>query len=92
VLATLCRTIEEQAPDLLCSVLLLDDDGQHLRVGAGPGLPDAYVRHLDGLGIDPPYHGPCGMALHTGQAVVVTDARTDGRWPAAWRELVAGHG
>src|SRR6266567_4130703 len=35
----LLRLIEAQAEEMLCSVLLLDDDGLHFREGAAPTLP-----------------------------------------------------
>ncbi len=92
VLAALCTIIEEQDPRLSCSLLLLDDDRKRIKVGAGPSLSPDYQRFLDGMRIEPPYLGPCGMALHTGEAVVVEDAATDTRWPASWRETVSRHG
>ena len=45
VLETLVRTIEERSVHgALASVLLLDDDGLHLRQGAAPNLPEATAR------------------------------------------------
>lgn len=38
-LATLLHTLEALSPDLIGSVLLLDEDGVHLRHGAAPSLP-----------------------------------------------------
>ena len=35
----LFRVIEAQSPEMLCSILLLDADGVHLRHGAAPSLP-----------------------------------------------------
>ncbi|TMA38428.1 MAG: PAS domain S-box protein, partial [Deltaproteobacteria bacterium] len=49
VLSALVRTIEEQAPGMLCSVLCLD--GERLRHGAAPSLPEDYSRAVDGLAI-----------------------------------------
>jgi PAS domain-containing protein len=92
VLARLCEVIEQQDTGLLGSVLLLDQGGGHIRVGAGPSLPEEYLASLDGLPIAPPYFGPCGLALDAGQAVVVDDADADGRWSAPWRELALRHG
>ena len=39
ILDRLVTLIEAQAPDMLCSVLLLSDDGDHVRHGAAPSLP-----------------------------------------------------
>jgi PAS domain S-box-containing protein len=92
VLATLCEVVEEQETGLHCSALLLDKARRQIRVGAAPSLPEPYISALNGLSIEPPYFGPCGMALDTGRAVVVEDAQADDRWSAAWRELASAHG
>jgi PAS domain S-box-containing protein len=42
ILEKLVRVVEAQFAGLLCSVLLLDEDGQHARHGAAPNLPEAY--------------------------------------------------
>ncbi len=92
VLAALAGVIEEQEPGLLCSVILLDETGSRLRVGAGPSMPEGYLLLLNGLPIDPPYLGPCGMALDTGEAVVVEDIETDSRWSDGWRDQALAYG
>src|SRR4249919_1310447 len=43
------------------SILLLDQDGKHLRHGAAPSLPDAYCAAIDGAEIGPCV-GSCGTA------------------------------
>ena len=48
VLDRLVRLVEQQSDGMRCSVLLLDDDGTHVRHGAAPSLPDDYVRAIDG--------------------------------------------
>jgi PAS domain S-box-containing protein len=47
-LDTLLRGVEAQATGLLASILLLDDDGIHIRHGAAPSLDCAYVQAIDG--------------------------------------------
>src|SRR5215813_15611536 len=44
VLASLLRLIESQSGGMLCSILLLDEDGLHLRHGAAPSLPKSYIK------------------------------------------------
>ena len=44
ILECLTRLIELQLVGVRSSVLLLDEDGVHLRNGAAPNLPEAYVR------------------------------------------------
>src|SRR5262249_58256760 len=64
---------------MLCSILLLYDDGLHLRHGASPSLPDSYVKAIDGMAIGPKA-GSCGTAAFLGKSVVVTDILSDPLW------------
>jgi len=88
VLDYLMRFLESQAPGMLCSVLLLE--GDHLRHGSAPSLPDAYNQAIDGAAIGPAA-GSCGTAAYRGQRVVVTDIATDPLW-ADYAELALRHG
>ena len=63
----------------MCSILLLDEDGRHLRHGAAPSLPSAYVEAIDGVAIGPSV-GSCGTAAYLGERVVVEDVRSDPLW------------
>ncbi|NML44573.1 GAF domain-containing protein [Ramlibacter sp. G-1-2-2] len=90
-LAVLVRTAEEQAGGrFLGSILLLDEDGKHLRHGAAPSLPDAYNQGIEGNEIGP-RAGSCGTAAYFGHAIVVTDIARDPHW-ADFRELALQHG
>ena len=89
-LELLVRTVEEQAPGMLGSVLLLDADGVHLRHGAAPSLPEAYVRGIDDEPIGPSA-GSCGTAAYRREAVIVEDIAADPLW-RDYRELAAAHG
>ena len=50
ILDALARLVESQLSGILCSVLLLDDDGRRLRHGAAPSLAPEYVKAIDGIG------------------------------------------
>ncbi|HEV8530606.1 MAG TPA: PAS domain S-box protein [Methylomirabilota bacterium] len=89
VLATLCGIVETQTDGMLCSVLLLDPDGVHLRHGAAPSLPEEYVMAIDGIAIGP-RGGSCGTAAYRKEAVVVTDIATDPLW-VGFRDLALRH-
>ncbi|HEY6768623.1 MAG TPA: MEDS domain-containing protein [Candidatus Sulfotelmatobacter sp.] len=78
-LEKLVRVVEAQFADLLCSVLLLDEDGQHARHGAAPSLPQPYTNAIDGLCIGPKA-GSCGTAMYRREPVVVTDILQDPLW------------
>ncbi|HXA07897.1 MAG TPA: ATP-binding protein [Bryobacteraceae bacterium] len=79
ILEKLVQVVEDQFTGLLCSVLLLDEDGQHVRHGAGPSLPEAYTKAIDGLSIGPKA-GSCGTAMYRRETVVVTDILQDPLW------------
>src|SRR6266513_471573 len=85
VLTSLVLLMEGQAEGLRCSILLLNRDGKHVRHGAAPNLPEAYVKAVDGASIGP-RNGSCGTAMYTRRPVVVTDVMTDPLW-ADYREL-----
>src|SRR5215470_13298769 len=76
ILTNLVLLIEAQSPDMLCSVLLLSDDGNHIRHGAAPHLPEHYVKAVNGAPIGPK-NGSCGTAMYRGKPVIVTDMLTD---------------
>ena len=88
-LHTLVRIIEEQSPGLLGLVLLLDEDGQHLHIGAAVSLPDEYVQSIEGLEIGP-LVGSCGTACYRRERVIVEDILTDARWDGL-RDLAVKH-
>ncbi len=79
VLDCLVRLVEQQASGMQCSVLLLDEDGTHVRHCAAPNLPAEYVRAIDGLPIGP-RNGSCGTAMFRCTPVIVTDILTDPLW------------
>ena len=54
------------------SILLLDQDGKHLRHGAAPSLPEAYCAAIDGAEIGPCV-GSCGTAAYRAEPVFVGD-------------------
>src|SRR5467141_608335 len=89
-LENLVRVVEAQFAGLLCSVLLLDDDGQHVRHGAAPSLPKAYTKAIDGLCIGPKA-GSCGTAMYRRELVVVTDILRDPLWEP-YRTVVEPYG
>ncbi len=89
-LMALVRLAERQMPGALSSVLLLDEAGQHVRVGAAPNLPAEYNAAIHGLPIGP-NAGSCGTAAFRGERVVVSDIDNDPLW-ADYLSLVQPHG
>ena len=90
-LTALIRIVETSSrTGVLGSILLLDTDGQHLRIGAAPSLPRTYSEAIDGSEIGP-CSGSCGTAAFLGAAVFVSDIATDPLW-ADYREIALAHG
>jgi PAS domain S-box-containing protein len=87
ILDSLCRTVEEQAKDVLASVLLVE--GDCLRHGGAPSLPKAYTDAINGVVIGPSV-GSCGTAAYTGKQVIVSDIASDPLW-ADYREVALAH-
>jgi PAS domain S-box-containing protein len=90
VLAGLAQLVEGQCKGMLCSILLLDKDGIHLRHGAAPSLPESYTAAIDGSEIGP-RAGSCGTAAYRREPVVVTDILSDPLWEE-YRELASRAG
>jgi len=89
-LTALVRLIEAQSPNMLGSILLLDEDGVHVRHAAGPSLPAEFVAAVDGQPIGP-CAGSCGTAAYRKEAVFVEDIATDPLW-ANYKTAALPHG
>ena len=90
-LEELMRTVQEMTPSgMIGSILVLDEDGRHLRHGAGPSLPDAYNAAIDGLEIGPEV-GSCGTAAFHDRTVAVFDIANNPLW-ANFKDLALQHG
>ncbi|OLD56757.1 MAG: hypothetical protein AUI54_05105 [Acidobacteria bacterium 13_1_40CM_2_56_5] len=90
ILEKLVRVVEAQFAGLLCSVLLLDEDGRHARHGAAPSLPQPYSEAIDGLSIGPKA-GSCGTAMYRREPVIVTDILQDPLWEQ-YRDVAEPYG
>jgi GAF domain-containing protein len=90
VLSNLVLAVEALAEvEMLASVLLVSDDGKRLVSGAAPSLPADYNAAIDGLEIGPA-SGSCGTAAFYGEAVFVSDIRTDPLW-SDFRDIAREH-
>lgn len=79
VLQDFVLKIEDTLPGALCTVLLLDKEGQHLGLGAAPHLPDFYNAAISKEAIGP-QAGSCGTSAFIGQRVIVDDIATHPYW------------
>src|SRR6266536_2607303 len=78
-LSALARLIETEADGARCAVLLLDEDGGTLTVGAAPSLADAGLHEADGMVVGP-RAGSSGTAVHRHAPVLVADVAADPLW------------
>ncbi|WP_049974362.1 ATP-binding protein [Azospirillum sp. B4] len=90
VLSALCSGMEAELEGGLCSIVLLGAEGGHIRAGAAPSLPMAYVRAIDGVPVGPA-SGSCGTAILRREPVIVTDIAKDPLWHD-YREVAAAAG
>lgn len=90
LLESMTRDIEHINPKTICTILLLDEYGQHLHHGAAPSMPEFYIRAIDGtaigLGI-----GSCGTAAFTGERAIVENIQTHPWW-ADYKDLATQAG
>ena len=82
ILNTLCLIIEEQRNGTLASILLLNPDGIHLNVAAGPNLPNEWAQQMEKLPIGP-CAGSCGTAAYKRSPIIVADIATNPLWDVA---------
>jgi diguanylate cyclase (GGDEF)-like protein/PAS domain S-box-containing protein len=82
--------LEQDLPEMLCSVLLFDAEAQCLRHGSAPSLPERYSKAIDGAPIGPSA-GSCGSAAYRKEQVIVVDIELDPLWND-YRALARSHG
>jgi PAS domain S-box-containing protein len=87
ILDSLCLLVEEQDPDVLASILLVE--GDRLRYGGAPSLPKAYRDSTDGIVIGP-RSGSWATAAFPGEQITVSDIATDPLW-ADYRDAALPH-
>ncbi len=79
VLDRIVRAIESQLTGVSGSILLLDQDGVHLRRGAAPSQAQAYSDAIDGIAIGA-NAGSFGAAVFRRETVIVADVMKDAAW------------
>src|SRR5258705_12266493 len=91
VLTHLCDSIDVQVSPSVTSVLLMERDGKHLVLTAGPRVPAEWVCAL-GPGPVAPDAGLCGTAASLKTRVIVTDVATEPNWHDEYRDLAIRNG
>jgi two-component system cell cycle sensor histidine kinase/response regulator CckA len=78
-LPAVARFVESACPEALCTILLLEEDGLHVRHAAAPGMPEAFTQAVDQQGIGPKA-GSCGTAMYRREVVEVEDILEHPLW------------
>lgn len=90
ILNLLCHKAEIYNPDMMCSILLLNEEQSTLHPIASVSLPEDYCAALDGVTIGLGA-GSCGTAAFQKQRIVVEDINTHPYW-AQYKELALAAG
>jgi signal transduction histidine kinase len=90
VLNELCHLIDAKSPEVIPTVLLLDQDGTHLRLAAGPKVPEIWTQAFDGLKI-PTYASFEAASGRMEETIPVADIRNDPAFSNCW-DLASRHG
>jgi len=95
ILTNLCLAIDEQNPDMMSMVSLMDPDGQRLWPVAAPRVPADFVNAISPLPIGENMSS-CGTAAFRKERVIIADVATDplrsGLGEGRRRELPLAHG
>ena len=90
ILLELTHQVEQLTPHMYTSILLIDEDSQHLRPFVSPKLPQAYIQAINRVPIGPTV-GSCGTAAYFGKRMIVEDIATNPLW-ADFKDLALSHG
>ncbi|MEQ8634140.1 ATP-binding protein [Gimesia maris] len=86
VLETIVLGVESYSPEMICSILLLDESGQYLQPGVAPSLPGYYIEATSPFKIGPA-KGSCGTAAFHNRPVFIDNVLEHRNWEPM-RELV----
>ena len=79
VLDKIVNLAEKRNPEIICSILLLDETKQHLLTGSAPSLPKFYNDAINGLKIGEKI-GSCASAAYKKERVIVENINTHENW------------
>ena len=79
ILALVVQMVEANNPDMLCSILLLDETNKYLIHKASGRLPSFYTQAINGVEIGEAV-GSCGTAAYLRHRVIVSDISQHPYW------------
>jgi formate hydrogenlyase transcriptional activator len=94
ILTSLCAAIDDQNPDMMSIVMLMDPDGQRMWPAAAPRMPGDFVKAISPLMIGDNM-ASCGTAAFRKERIILPDVATDplmSALPAGMLEVVLGQG
>ncbi|MBW4534336.1 MAG: PAS domain S-box protein [Pleurocapsa minor HA4230-MV1] len=89
-LSELSEQIDRLSPNLTSTIMIMENDGRHLRPFVSSQLPQEYIRAIDRLPIGAKATS-CGTAAYLGRRVIVSNIATDPLW-ADYQHLILPHG
>ncbi len=78
-LSAITEMVERVNKDAICSVSLLDERGERLRICAAPSLPSSYAKAMANLSCGL-RNGSCAAAVYLRRQVLVADISRDALW------------
>lgn len=91
ILRDLCLSFEQELPESVVGVTILDRSAKVFEHAIFPSLADDYAAALTGILVaDKP--GSCALAVFGGKTVECTDVVFDGRFSGGWKDLSLKHG
>ncbi len=90
IIKELVLRVEALHPSMICSILLVDQNGKTLHTVAAPSLPNFYNQAIEGLTIGYGV-GSCGTAVFLGERIIVEDVQQHPYW-ADYRDLASRAG
>ncbi len=79
ILEVVVLGVEENYPNVFCSLLLLDEKSSYLSDCVAPSLPESYQQSIVGIEVGPNI-GTSGAAIYTKEAVLTNDLQNDKGW------------
>jgi PAS domain S-box-containing protein len=79
LLESIVDDVEKEDKELLCSILLVNDVGTNLQIGAAPSFPTFVNEAVEGLPIGEGI-GSCGTSAYRGERVIAENLQTHPFW------------
>lgn len=79
ILIEIVKGIENICSGSVCSILLLDKEHKHIRLGASPSLPPYFIKAIEEVEVEVGA-GSSGTAASTGEQVIIDDVANHPYW------------